>query len=384
MVPTLRSLTLFALFAHLIPAQGANTAVRMNGSDAYGTAAGVDGLVSDSTWEAWVWLPPAATPQASFDYVLFRWGMYSHGLKVSATGAVAVDMYSCPAACPNGTSAAGAIPAEEWHHLAMVYGSGSGPSCTVYVDGQVVASCAGAACSPYGGWQTVLGASGYIGYANFLDAAVDEARISNVQRYTAPFAPSRTFTPDAHTVGLWHFDEGVGNLAHDASGHGRDFTLHGGFSWVTGNLGTNSYFSAFGVGCLGTAGVPVLDALNGDLPRLGTTFTMRLYNLPNGPVFIPLGFLGYSNTITAGGVPLPASLGILGMPPSCMQRVDTDNGNFYTLTNAGGHADWHVTVPNNPSLDGASVYVQALVFDWSLPYAFPATLTNGGELHMGY
>jgi len=48
---------------------------------------------------------------------------------------------------------------------------------------------------------------------------VDEVRISNNVRYTGAFTPpGAPFTPDADTVGLYHFDEGSGSTVLDSSG----------------------------------------------------------------------------------------------------------------------------------------------------------------------
>ncbi len=48
---------------------------------------------------------------------------------------------------------------------------------------------------------------------------LEEVRLSNVVRYTAPFArPTGVFTPDAATVALYHFDEAAGDFVGDASG----------------------------------------------------------------------------------------------------------------------------------------------------------------------
>jgi len=74
---------------------------------------------------------------------------------------------------------------------------------------------AGAAYPSYSGW-------------------IDEVRLSKVMRYSSNFTrPSQPFTPDADTVGLYHFDEGNGNDISDSSG------AAGGPSTGTRNFGGN-------------------------------------------------------------------------------------------------------------------------------------------------
>jgi NOL1/NOP2/fmu family ribosome biogenesis protein len=46
---------------------------------------------------------------------------------------------------------------------------------------------------------------------------IDEVRISNVARYDNNFTPAERFEPDEHTLALYHFDEGQGEIAHDSS-----------------------------------------------------------------------------------------------------------------------------------------------------------------------
>ena len=54
----------------------------------------------------------------------------------------------------------------------------------------------------------------YPSYNGFMD----ELRISDIQRYTAPFtAPSTPFVPDGATMGLYHFNEGSGVVLQDAA-----------------------------------------------------------------------------------------------------------------------------------------------------------------------
>jgi hypothetical protein len=380
---SIRAAALSLALSVAAPAQQANHGLALNGVDAFGTAAGVGGLVSNSTWEAWVKLP-TTTNTTGYRPVLFRWGMYSHGLNVNAsTGQTNVSMYSCGGSCSNPESAAGSLAPNHWHHVAMVYGPQAGPDCTVYLDGQVVAECEAQGCAPYAGWETVLGAVGYIGYSGFLDATVDEARISNIPRYAASFVPQRRFESDANTVGLWHFDEGAGSVAFDSSPAGRHFTLQGGYAWVAGNSSGNATFTAFGAGCTGPSGTPLLAPKNDSQPRLGTTFQMQFAGLPNGYVFVPLGFLGFDN-MNALGVPLPVSLSHYGGPPQCLQHIDLTDAYYYPLANLGGSTEWHVPLPNTPFLDGASVFVQGIVFDWSLPYSLPVLSSNGGEMRMHF
>lgn len=68
-------------------------------------------------------------------------------------------------------------------------------------------------------------------WSSRLTGHVDELRISDVARYTEQFAPPLCqFTPDEHTMGLWHFDEGSGSTIFDSSLNGNDGTVIGA-SW---------------------------------------------------------------------------------------------------------------------------------------------------------
>jgi len=65
----------------------------------------------------------------------------------------------------------------------------------------------------------------------FLDVAFSEVRISNSQRYTAPFTPASSLAVDADTVAHYDFDEQSGNLVADSTGT-YDATLISG-TWQT-------------------------------------------------------------------------------------------------------------------------------------------------------
>ena len=72
------------------------------------------------------------------------------------------------------------------------------------------------------------GSSGAVGH---FAGAIDEVRISDVARYMDDFTPVLRFQPDAHTLALYHCDEGEGDRLVDSSSH----QYHGqlvGASWL--------------------------------------------------------------------------------------------------------------------------------------------------------
>jgi hypothetical protein len=282
-------------------AQGSGAAVRLNGVDARGSAPGVGNLLSNSTWEAWVRLPQYEALMTSPGIVLSRWGMWTSAAPwvVPANGrCMASAGYNNPG---DGLAPGVALSAANWHHLATVYGPEPAPSYKFYVDGQLVQSVPAVGDTPSDGWETDLGCWGYIGYGGFLKADVDEARLSNIPRYTSTFTPPTQFVPDAGTVALWHFDEGAGNKAFDASGNGNHFTLHGGYSWVDG-VGTSPYYycttKANSAGCFPEIG------WSGE-PRLGgptDNFRVTASNLLNRKPGMMIWSLTPASVPFAGGV----------------------------------------------------------------------------------
>ena len=128
----------------------------------------------------------------------------------------------------------------QWHHVAVQRRVSDG-WMSIYIDGALDAEADGpdgdiaypddatplslcgsggtSACAndPY----LVFGAekhdqtrSTYLSFHGWLD----EIRLSTVLRYATAFTrPAARFAADADTVGLWHFDEGYGNVIHDDS-----------------------------------------------------------------------------------------------------------------------------------------------------------------------
>ena len=66
---------------------------------------------------------------------------------------------------------------------------------------------------------------------SFFHGIIDEVRISNTARYTEDFTPEERFEPDEHTLALYHFDEGSGDVLKDSSGNGHDGKIVGA-KWV--------------------------------------------------------------------------------------------------------------------------------------------------------
>ena len=132
--------------------------------------------------------------------------------------------------------------------------------------------------------------------------------------------------------------------------------------WLNGasNGTTSAYgaapptsFAFYGAGCAGPTGVPTLTVVSG-IPRLGTTLTLRLGNLPTGFLNLPIGWLGFDNT-QWNGVPLPLALDPLGFP-GCTALLAPSGS--YTLNNVAGQATWPLPIPFLPAFAGQSFYAQ--------------------------
>ncbi len=133
---------------------------------------------------------------------------------------------------------------------------------------------------------------------------------------------------------------------------------------------------AYGNGCPGSNGVPLLSASAG--PRLGLSFQLTMTNLVPG---IPIAAIvtGFSAT-TYNGVPLPADATPIGMP-GCSVLAALD---IIDLTSASlGTATHTVVVPNSTAYVGLPVFQQGASLDPGLN-AFGAALSNGVAALVGW
>ena len=124
----------------------------------------------------------------------------------------------------------------EWEHIALCFDDSSN-SLVKFINGEEAQSWnvnIGINASPY---EFVIGKE--LGTQNWFKGAIDELRISDVVRYTQSFDPEVTHMSDSNTLGLWHFDEGEGSVAEDASANGNDMSLVG-TDWIDGAFESNS------------------------------------------------------------------------------------------------------------------------------------------------
>ena len=136
-------------------------------------------------------------------------------------------------------------------------------------------------------------------------------------------------------------------------------------------------FSSFGSGCKGSAGVPLLTALQP--PIHAKTFTMMLSPVPTGPSNTPFMLVGASNTNWAA-IKLPLDLGLLGAP-GCKLLVSADV--LVQLKGSGGTARFDLAIPGrDPWLLGKSLYLQGLVMD-SKANPLGIALSNAGKATIG-
>ena len=115
-------------------------------------------------------------------------------------------------------------------HTVHVAGVWDHRELRLYVDGKRVASTTGTSES-YRPSPDVFAIGQYPAGRGCFDGTVDELRISSITRYDKDFTPQERFEPDEHTLALYHFDEGQGDVLHDSSGNGHHGKIVGA-KWV--------------------------------------------------------------------------------------------------------------------------------------------------------
>jgi hypothetical protein len=137
-----------------------------------------------------------------------------------------------------------------------------------------------------------------------------------------------------------------------------EIVLQGGLNAFVSNqtwiyrTSTPATATAFGAGCAGSVGVPLLANVPFHLPWLGDTVRNRV-NVAGGQ----LGALFVSSFDQLAG---PFDLSTIGMP-GCSLLVPADVVEFRAAQ--AGSAEWSLAIPNNPSFVGVPFRQQAFSFD---------------------
>jgi hypothetical protein len=152
-------------------------------------------------------------------------------------------------------------------------------------------------------------------------------------------------------------------------GRGDRFSAPRNETWEYSDA-TPAIFTTFGQGC---GRNPSLAPEPGSLPWAGSTFRLRITNLP--PTALTFLMLGFSRTSYFGRFPLPFPLDPIGMP-GCTLFVSDEV--VFTVTNQGGIATLPIAIPSAPTVPGVPFYTQAFAFD---PGANPlgVIVSNAGE-----
>jgi len=115
-----------------------------------------------------------------------------------------------------------------WTHIAAIY---DGEKMKLYLNGLFMAETEDTRDLPEFPRNLTFGA--YSDFSSFLNGALDEMRIYNraLTAQEAEEAYKGNFENEAGLVGLWHFDEGSGDIAYDTSGQGHNGTIFGA-TWI--------------------------------------------------------------------------------------------------------------------------------------------------------
>lgn len=129
------------------------------------------------------------------------------------------------------------FPIGVWTHIAGVW---DGIEMRLYVDGHLVGSTEflGPLFHDGPGDQSLKIGNGWT-HIDGINGEIDEVRFSSMERYQTEFVPMEYLSPDPDTVGLWHLDEGEGDVAQD-SGPNGNHGLIAGADWIVEDVANNN------------------------------------------------------------------------------------------------------------------------------------------------
>ena len=117
-----------------------------------------------------------------------------------------------------------------WYHLAATWNTTEG-KMRLFLDGKLVDEVDSTIPLAGGTQQIAIGGGNEDLWNSRFESfrgQIDEVRFSAIDRYQTDFdLATAPFEPDQYTIALWHFDEGSGATAADATGNGFTGSLGG-------------------------------------------------------------------------------------------------------------------------------------------------------------
>jgi hypothetical protein len=217
------------------PAVAVSFSGATNSYAAVNDAAVLDIAGSAMTMEAWVKVT-ALPATGKLGVVIARelGGSSGYALLIGDNGRVQVRLGTSANNWFQLDSTAQTWTSGTWYHLAASYDAAN---VRIFRNGTQIASAACTGTLLAGANKLYFGGYRYDwNPTDFLNAVIDEIRLSKIARYTGNFtAPTAPFINDANTVGLWRLNENTGTTAADSSGNGLTATLTGA-TWASGKF----------------------------------------------------------------------------------------------------------------------------------------------------
>src|SRR3954469_1739489 len=178
-----------------------------------------------STWTLEAWVKPVDASTGADQDIISKWAMIytaSYILQIDPTGRVLLktaDGANVSYILSNGT-----LGDQTWNHLAAIFSHGT---VKIYLNGALDKTVTGVLTPLVSTEPVAFGREGtYPG--NTLNGRIDEIRIWNVVRSGSQIARSltkRLLGSETGLAGYWRFDQGSGQVAADATGHGLNGRL---------------------------------------------------------------------------------------------------------------------------------------------------------------
>ncbi len=171
-----------------------------------------------TTFTAEYWIKPHAIGGANWMKILNIHNATNRDvdMEIRPDGHVYCTLYD-QGGVSHGSTSASVLSAGTWYHVACSY---DGTNQRMFVNGTLETTTAWTGAIQLNDAVTI---SGY--ESRFVNADIDEFRLSSTARYTASFTAPPNLLNDAGSFLLWNFDEGAGTTSADSSGHGFGATL---------------------------------------------------------------------------------------------------------------------------------------------------------------